>query len=75
MILARGGSEGIPNKNLKEVGRISLLARTITVLNSSDLFEHIWVSTDSDSIAEEATKCESRTIKTKIIYNNSHITY
>uniref|UniRef100_A0A0A1WPK2 N-acylneuraminate cytidylyltransferase n=1 Tax=Zeugodacus cucurbitae TaxID=28588 RepID=A0A0A1WPK2_ZEUCU len=56
LILARGGSKGIPNKNLKELGGISLLARTITVLNSSDLFQHIWVSTDSDAIVEEATK-------------------
>nr|XP_036216426.1 N-acylneuraminate cytidylyltransferase A [Bactrocera oleae] len=68
LILARGGSEGIPNKNLKEVGRISLLARTITVLNSSDLFEHIWVSTDSDSIAEEATKFGALVHKRDPIY-------
>lgn len=56
LILARGGSKGIPNKNLKHLDGISLLAHTITVLNTSNLFHHIWVSTDSDSIAEEATK-------------------
>lgn len=75
MILARGGSKGIPNKNLKHLDGISLLAHTITVLNTSNLFHHIWVSTDSDSIAEEATKCNLRMIENKIPQNNLFITY
>ncbi|XP_018791140.1 PREDICTED: N-acylneuraminate cytidylyltransferase [Bactrocera latifrons] len=68
LILARGGSKGILNKNLKELEGISLLARTINVLNSSNLFEYIWVSTDSDSIVEEATKFGALVHKRDIIY-------
>ncbi|XP_029409166.1 N-acylneuraminate cytidylyltransferase [Bactrocera dorsalis] len=68
LVLARGGSKGILNKNLKELEGISLLARTINVLNSSNLFEHIWVSTDSDSIVEEATKFGALVHKRDAIY-------
>ncbi|XP_053954021.1 N-acylneuraminate cytidylyltransferase A [Anastrepha ludens] len=56
LVLARGGSQGIPNKNLKELNGTSLLGRTINILNGSNLFEHIWVSTDSEPIASEAIK-------------------
>ncbi|XP_067646435.1 N-acylneuraminate cytidylyltransferase [Eurosta solidaginis] len=56
LILARGGSRGISNKNLREVNGISLLGRTLTVLNESRLFEYIWVSTDSELIANVARK-------------------
>ncbi|XP_039966483.1 N-acylneuraminate cytidylyltransferase [Bactrocera neohumeralis] len=68
LVLARGGSKGILNKNLKELEGISLLARTINVLNSSNLFQHIWVSTDSDSIVEEATKFGALVHKRDKIY-------
>ncbi|XP_020713560.1 N-acylneuraminate cytidylyltransferase A isoform X2 [Ceratitis capitata] len=60
LILARGGSKGILNKNLQEIDGISLLARTINVLNSSNLFEHIWVSTDNEEIKQEALKFGAR---------------
>lgn len=58
VILARGGSKGIPLKNLAKVGEISLVAKSLLVLNQIDLFDSIWVSTDHELIAEEADKCK-----------------
>ncbi|XP_017470345.1 PREDICTED: N-acylneuraminate cytidylyltransferase isoform X1 [Rhagoletis zephyria] len=68
LILARGGSKGIPNKNLEKLNGTSLLGRTITILNSSNLFEHIWVSTDCELIASEAIKFGALVHKRDAIY-------
>lgn len=56
LILARGGSQGIKYKNLVQVDGLSLLSRTILTIRNSSCFEHIWVSTDDENIALEATK-------------------
>lgn len=58
LILARGGSKGIPLKNLVEVNGLSLLSRSIITISNSSCFKHIWVSTDDEKIAVEAKKCE-----------------
>jgi len=55
IIPARGGSKGIPDKNLQHVGGIPLLARTIHALQLSSLVSAIYVSTDSESIARLAS--------------------
>lgn len=57
LILARGGSKGIPLKNLRELGGNSLLGRALQVILSSGFFKDVWVSTDHALIADEATKC------------------
>lgn len=59
LILARGGSKGIRLKNLRFIGGVSLLARSLKVIHKSDVFEDVWVSTDHMDIAEEAFKCET----------------
>lgn len=53
-ICARGGSKGVKNKNIKELGGKPLIAYTIEQAKASKLFEHIVISTDSDVIANVA---------------------
>ncbi len=53
-ICARGGSKGVKNKNIKELGGKPLIAYTIEQAKASKLFEHIVISTDSDAIANVA---------------------
>ncbi len=55
IIPARGGSKGIPDKNLQHVGGIPLLVRTIHALQLSSSVSTVYVSTDSESIARLAS--------------------
>lgn len=54
IIPARGGSKRIPRKNIKPFCGVPLLARTIGLLQSTDLFARIIVSTDDREIADVA---------------------
>lgn len=56
-IPARGGSKGVKNKNIKEIGGKPLIYYTIKAAQESNLFEDIIVSTDSQIIADIARKC------------------
>jgi CMP-N-acetylneuraminic acid synthetase len=51
VITARGGSKGIPGKNVKELGEKPLIAYTIEVAKVSKLISHLIVSTDDEKIA------------------------
>jgi CMP-N,N'-diacetyllegionaminic acid synthase len=51
-ICARGGSQGVKNKNIKILLGKPLIAHSILSARESGLFDHIVVSTDSDAIAE-----------------------
>jgi CMP-N,N'-diacetyllegionaminic acid synthase len=51
-ICARGGSKGVPGKNLREVFGKPLIAHSIEQARRSGLFEAIAVSSDSDAILE-----------------------
>ena len=53
-ICMRGGSKGVPNKNLRELHGKPLMAYTIEQALESQLFEHVVVSTDLVEIAETA---------------------
>ena len=56
IIPARGGSKGIPGKNLLETCGIPLLAWSILQARAADLIDSVWVSSDSLeilSVAEE----------------------
>ena len=54
IIPARGGSTGIPGKNLKNVGGKTLLSRAIET--ALKVTERVIVSTDAEDIAYEATR-------------------
>ena len=54
LIPARGGSKGIPRKNIVEVNKKPLINYTIEVALKSKLIDRVIVSTDSEEIAEIA---------------------
>ena len=53
-VFARGGSKGIPNKNIKKFGATTLLGHSIKIAKEIVPENNIHVSTDSDDIAEIA---------------------
>ncbi|XP_055585469.1 N-acylneuraminate cytidylyltransferase [Uranotaenia lowii] len=54
LVLARGGSKGIPLKNLAQIGDgRSLLSRTLKVLVEFERFNTVWVSTDDPRIISD----------------------
>ena len=58
LIPARGGSKGVPRKNIRDVAGKPLIAYTIdAALRARDLFESVLVSTDGDEIADVARSC------------------
>ena len=54
LIPARGGSKGIPGKNLQTVGDVPLICRSIRAAQASNGVGRVVVSTDDDAIAEAA---------------------
>jgi CMP-N-acetylneuraminic acid synthetase len=54
-IFARGGSKGLPRKNILKIKGIPLLAHSINVANSINEIAKCFVSTDSPEIAEVAS--------------------
>lgn len=56
IIPARGGSKGILKKNIQPVNGIPLVVRTINALSEAIGLINVYVSTDSDEIAEIASK-------------------
>ena len=62
VILARGGSKGIPNKNIVDVNGKPLVAYTIEASLNSKV-DQTWVSTDSAEIASIAHKYGAKVIR------------
>ena len=56
LILARGGSKGIPRKNIVDLGGKPLVAWTIEASLKSGLIDRTIVTTDSEEIASIAKK-------------------
>ena len=54
LIPARGGSKGIPGKNLQTVGDVPLVCRSIRAAKASNGVGRVVVSTDDDAIAAAA---------------------
>lgn len=62
LIPARGGSKGIPRKNLREVAGKPLIAHTILAAAASRLLTRFVTSTDDPEIAETARRFGSEVI-------------
>ena len=56
LICARGGSKGVPNKNIRIISNKPLIAHTITSAINSKLFSHVVVSTENKNIAQISKK-------------------
>lgn len=54
IIPARGGSKGVPRKNLRRVGGIPLVGRAVASALASSSIDRVIVSTDDDEIAAVA---------------------
>lgn len=63
VIPARGGSQGIPRKNLQRVGGLTLIARTVRAAVGSDRVDDVYVSSDSEEILDEARRHGARAIR------------
>jgi CMP-N-acetylneuraminic acid synthetase len=72
VITARGGSKGIPYKNIKILGDKPLIAYTIEVAKKSRLITHLIVSTDDKKIARIAEKYGANVpfLRPKILAND-----
>jgi N-acylneuraminate cytidylyltransferase/CMP-N,N'-diacetyllegionaminic acid synthase len=60
LIPARGGSKGLPGKNVKSFHGKPMIEHSISVAKKSSLVEDVFVSTDSEEIAEVARKAGAK---------------
>jgi len=56
LICARGGSKGLPGKNIKQLNGIPLIGWSIKIAKQIDRVSRVIVSTDSEEIAKVALK-------------------
>ena len=68
LILARGGSKGVPKKNIKLLGNKPLIGHVIDSASMSNKISEIYVSTDCQEIADISKKYGA-----KIIERPSHL--
>ncbi len=54
VVPARGGSKGVPGKNLRRVGGVPLVARAVSAALATPSVDRVLVSTDDDAIAHVA---------------------
>ena len=73
IIPARGGSIGLPNKNIKKFIDKPLIAHTILCAQKSKRISKIVVTTDSEKIAKTAIKygIENPMIRSKKLASNN----
>lgn len=62
IIPARGGSKRLPQKNIKLLGGIPLIAHSILYAQASDIINEIYVSTDDDEIKNTALQFGAKVI-------------
>jgi len=60
LVPARGGSKGIPGKNIKKLGNATLLEWAITIGRAVPDTMGVYVSTDYESIANEGRRCGAK---------------
>jgi CMP-N,N'-diacetyllegionaminic acid synthase len=63
LIPARGGSKGIPGKNLAQLNGRPLIHYTISVARQSELIERVFVSTEDPLIKAAALECCAEVIE------------
>ena len=54
LIPARGGSKGIPGKNLQPVAGVPLVVRSVQAARRADCLDGVWVSSDDERIGQLA---------------------
>jgi len=62
IIPARGGSKGVPGKNLRRVGGRSLIERAVDACRAARLVDGVYVSTDDAEIAAGAEAAGAKVI-------------
>jgi YrbI family 3-deoxy-D-manno-octulosonate 8-phosphate phosphatase len=62
VIPARGGSKGVVGKNLRRVGGVPLVSRAIGAARASRLVDSVYVSTDDEAIAAQASADGARVV-------------
>lgn len=62
IILARGGSKGIPRKNMQPVAGVPLVSRSVIAATNATRIAAVYVSTDSAEIAAEAERHGARIV-------------
>lgn len=63
IITARGGSKGIPRKNIKNLNGKPVIAYTIEASISTDLIENTYVTTEDEEISEISEQFGAKIIK------------
>jgi CMP-N-acetylneuraminic acid synthetase len=62
LILARGGSKGVPRKNIKDLNGKPLLSYPIEAAKKTKFISDVYVSTDDEEIASIAIRCGAKVI-------------
>lgn len=60
LIPARGGSKGLPGKNLMKLGGVPLIVHSINAAKKSESISEVFVSTDSEEIKQVAEKAGAK---------------
>ncbi|WP_084398687.1 acylneuraminate cytidylyltransferase [Henriciella aquimarina] len=63
IIPARGGSKGIPGKNLKPIRGRSLLRRAVEAASGASSVSEVYVTSDDETILAEAAQSGAKTIR------------
>jgi len=56
IITARAGSKGLKNKNINKIGGVPLIDHTVLTALESEIFEHIYISTDIELVFSKYKK-------------------
>ncbi len=62
IIPARGGSQGVPGKNLRPIGGIPLVARAVRACRAAHRIDEVYVTTDDAAIAAAARAAGAQVI-------------
>jgi N-acylneuraminate cytidylyltransferase len=63
IIPARGGSKGVPRKNLRRVGGVPLIGRAVAAALATEGVDRVVVSTDDDEIAVTAREWGAQVVR------------